>query len=36
VDVLVNVVMYVPSSVKFWEVLEWLYNWRLLSKGSAA
>jgi hypothetical protein len=25
-----------PSgSIKCWEVLEWLYNWRLLKKGSA-
>jgi hypothetical protein len=26
-----------PSgSIKCWEVLEWLHNWRLLKKGSAA
>jgi hypothetical protein len=26
-----------PSgSIKFWEILEWLCNWRLLKKGSAA
>jgi hypothetical protein len=25
-----------PSgSIKCWEVLEWLHNWRLLKKGSA-
>jgi hypothetical protein len=25
-----------PSlSIKFWEVLEYLHNWRLLKKGSA-
>jgi hypothetical protein len=25
-----------PSvSIKSWEVLEWLHNWRLLKKGSA-
>jgi hypothetical protein len=25
-----------PSgSIKCWKVLEWLYNWRLLNKGSA-
>jgi hypothetical protein len=25
-----------PSgSIKCWEVLEWLYNWRVLKKGSA-
>jgi hypothetical protein len=25
-----------PSgSMKSWEVLEWLHNWRLLNKGSA-
>jgi hypothetical protein len=25
-----------PSgSIKWWEVLEWLHNWRLLKKGSA-
>jgi hypothetical protein len=25
-----------PSgSIKYWEVLEWLHNWRLLNKGSA-
>jgi hypothetical protein len=23
------------GSIKCWEVLEWLYNWRLLMKGSA-
>jgi hypothetical protein len=23
------------ASIKCWEVLEWLYNWRLLKKGSA-
>jgi hypothetical protein len=23
------------SSIKCWEVLEWLHNWRLLKKGSA-
>jgi hypothetical protein len=23
------------GSVKCWEVLEWLHNWRLLKKGSA-
>jgi hypothetical protein len=26
-----------PSgSINCWEVLEWLHNWRLLKKGSAA
>jgi hypothetical protein len=25
-----------PSgSIEFWEVLEWLHNWRLLKEGSA-
>jgi hypothetical protein len=24
-----------PGSIKCWEVLEWLHNWRLLEKGSA-
>jgi hypothetical protein len=25
-----------PSgSIKYWEVLEWLHNWRLLKEGSA-
>jgi hypothetical protein len=25
-----------PSgSIKCWEILEWLHNWRLLKKGSA-
>jgi hypothetical protein len=25
-----------PSgSIKYWEVLEWLYKWQLLKKGSA-
>jgi hypothetical protein len=23
------------GSIKCWEVLEWLHNWRLLKKGSA-
>jgi hypothetical protein len=23
------------GSIKFWEVLEWLHNWRILEKGSA-
>jgi hypothetical protein len=23
------------GSIKCWEVLEWLYNWQLLKKGSA-
>jgi uncharacterized metal-binding protein len=23
------------GSIKRWEVLEWLHNWRLLKKGSA-
>jgi hypothetical protein len=22
-------------NIKYWEVLEWLHNWRLLKKGSA-
>jgi hypothetical protein len=25
----------VSGSIKCWEVLEWLHNWRLLKKGSA-
>jgi hypothetical protein len=25
-----------PSvSIEYWEILEWLHNWRLLKKGSA-
>jgi hypothetical protein len=24
------------GSIKWWEVLEWLHNWQLLKKGSAA
>jgi hypothetical protein len=24
-----------PGSIKYWEVLEWLHNWRLPRKGSA-
>jgi hypothetical protein len=24
------------GSIKCWEVLEWLHNWRFLKKGSAA
>jgi hypothetical protein len=25
-----------PSvTIKYWEVLEWLHNWRLVKKGSA-
>jgi hypothetical protein len=24
------------GSIKCWEVLEWLHNWRLLKKGSAS
>jgi hypothetical protein len=23
------------GSIKCWEILEWLHNWRLLKKGSA-
>jgi hypothetical protein len=23
------------SSIKYWEILEYLYNWRLLTKGSS-
>jgi hypothetical protein len=23
------------GSIKYWEVLEWLYNWQLLNEGSA-
>jgi hypothetical protein len=25
----------ISDSIKCWEVLEWLHNWRLLKKGSA-
>jgi hypothetical protein len=32
---LVNTVMKPSGFIKFWEVLEWLHNWRLLKKGSA-
>jgi hypothetical protein len=32
---LVNTVMKPSGSIKCWEVLEWLLNWRLLKKSSA-
>jgi hypothetical protein len=32
---LVNTVIEPSGSIKAWEVLEWLHNWRLLKKGSA-
>jgi hypothetical protein len=32
---LVNTVFEPSGSIKCWEVLEWLLNWRLLKKGSA-
>jgi hypothetical protein len=32
---LVNTVMNLRVFYKCWEVLEWLYNWKLLKKGSA-
>jgi hypothetical protein len=32
---LVNTVIEPSGSIKCWEVLEWLHNWRLLKKGSA-
>jgi hypothetical protein len=31
---LVNMIMNLQVSIKCWEVLEWLHNWRLLKKGS--
>jgi hypothetical protein len=31
----VNTVMNLGGSIKCWEVLEWLQNWRLLKKDSA-
>jgi hypothetical protein len=31
----VNTGLNVRFSIKCWEVLEWLHNWRLLKKGSA-
>jgi hypothetical protein len=33
--ILVNTVMKPSGSIKCWEVLEQLHNWRLLKKGSA-
>jgi hypothetical protein len=32
---LVNTVLNLWVSIKCWEVLEWLHNWRLLKKSSA-
>jgi hypothetical protein len=32
---LVNTVLNLRGSIKCWEVLEGLHNWRLLKKGSA-
>jgi hypothetical protein len=32
---LVNTVMNFSSSIKCWEVLEWLHNWQLLKQSSA-
>jgi hypothetical protein len=31
----VNTALNLRGSIKRWEVLEWLHNWRLLKKGSA-
>jgi hypothetical protein len=33
---LVNMMMNLRGSLKCWEVPEWLHNWQLLRKGSAA
>jgi hypothetical protein len=32
---LVNTVLNLRGSIKYWEVLQGLHNWRLLKKGSA-
>jgi hypothetical protein len=32
---LVNTVLNLQGSIKCWELLEWMHNWRLLKKGSA-
>jgi hypothetical protein len=32
---LVNMVIKLLSSIKFWEVLEWLHNWQILKEDSA-
>jgi hypothetical protein len=31
----VNTVMNLQVSIKYWEVFEWLHNWRLVKKDSA-
>jgi hypothetical protein len=33
---LVKTVMEPSGSIKFWEIFEWLSDWRLLKKGSSS